>query len=72
VFGLVGLELALPLEFLTMGRPKREWVSKTEGCYHIISRTVGGEFLLGDGEKEYFLHLLRHLPFLLKFTPLPS
>ena len=44
-----------------MGRPKRQWVCKTEGCYHLISRIVGGEFLLGDVEKEYFLHLLTRM-----------
>jgi putative transposase len=29
------------------------------GFYHVITRTVGGEFLLGDEEKEVFTSLLR-------------
>ena len=32
-----------------------------EGYYHIISRTVLKSFLLDEGEKEYFLTLLKKL-----------
>jgi len=41
-----------------MARPKRCWVSQECGSYHIISRTVGGDILFYDQEKEYFLNLL--------------
>jgi hypothetical protein len=44
-----------------MGRPKRFWVSQESGSYHIISRTVGGEILFHDQEKEFFLNLLERL-----------
>ena len=44
-----------------MGRAKRSWVSQNSGSYHIISRIAGGEILLHDKEKEYFLKLLERL-----------
>jgi REP element-mobilizing transposase RayT len=43
-----------------MGRPMRMKLSGESGYYHVISRTVGKEFLLGDTEKEVFVELLRH------------
>ena len=44
-----------------MPRPRRAWVSQETGSFHIISRIVGGEIILYDGEKEYFLKLLERL-----------
>jgi REP element-mobilizing transposase RayT len=35
-------------------------MSGEAGYYHVISRTVGKEFLLGDTEKEVFVQILRH------------
>jgi REP element-mobilizing transposase RayT len=43
-----------------MGRSLRMKMSGEAGYYHVISRTVGKEFLLGDTEKEVFVELLRH------------
>ena len=46
-----------------MGRDKRNWVSQQVGSFHIISRVAGGaggDFILHDQEKEYFLKLLEH------------
>lgn len=43
-----------------MGRPKRALVSQDAGSYHIVSRIAGGDFLLKDEDKDYFLkHLER-------------
>lgn len=44
-----------------MPRPRRASVSQEAGSYHIISRIVGGEIILYDEEKEYFLKLLERL-----------
>jgi len=44
-----------------MGRDPRAFVSQCAGSYHIISRTVGGDLLLRDREKEYFMNLLERL-----------
>jgi len=30
-------------------------------CYHAMSRTVGGEMLFGDMEKEAFVRVMRRL-----------
>lgn len=42
-----------------MSRLKRQWISQETGSYHIISRVVGDKFLLGNKEKEYFVHLIK-------------
>lgn len=42
-----------------MARLNRQTVSAEYGGYHIISRITGGDFLLDDAEKDYFLNLLR-------------
>lgn len=41
-----------------MPRGARSWTSEISGSFHIISRIAGGERLLGDQEKEFFLLLL--------------
>jgi len=41
-----------------MGRTKRAWVSQSAGSFHIISRVAGGDIILHDQEKEYFMKLL--------------
>ncbi len=33
----------------------------TAATYHVVSRIVGGQFLLGDAEKDYLRHLLRRM-----------
>lgn len=43
---------------LFMPRSPRSWISELSGSYHIISRIAGGELILGDQDKEYFLLLL--------------
>ena len=43
-----------------MARVKRLKVEGEEAFYHIISRTVGGEFYLKDAEKEELLKLIRY------------
>ena len=42
-----------------MARIKRLKIEGEEAFYHIISRTVGGEFYLGDVEKEELLEIIR-------------
>jgi len=42
-----------------MPRVRRRYVSQESGLYHIISRVVGKQWLLGDIEKEYFFKLLK-------------
>jgi len=37
---------------------KRVKLKKTAACYHVMSRTVNGEFLLGDIEKEAFRRMM--------------
>jgi len=44
-----------------MARRARLKVRGEPAVYHIISRTVGQQFLLGRKEKGYFLHLLERL-----------
>ena len=44
-----------------MGRTKRAWVSQSAGSFHIISRVAGGDILLHEPEKEYFMKLLERL-----------
>ncbi|MCP4156192.1 MAG: hypothetical protein GY757_51200, partial [bacterium] len=44
-----------------MARGRRRRVSQDVGSVQIISRVVGGQWLLGDREKEYFLQLLKRL-----------
>ncbi len=41
-----------------MGRAKRRWVNQYHGSNHLISRITGGDFLLKDTEKEYFVKLM--------------
>jgi putative transposase len=41
-----------------MARGKRQWISQDTGSYHIMSRIVGRDQLLGDEDKEKFLELL--------------
>ena len=41
-----------------MGRTRRAWVSQNAGSFHIISRIVGGEIILHDKEKEFFMELM--------------
>lgn len=43
----------------SMSRMKRQWVSQEAGSFHIISRVVGDQFLLGSKEKEYFVQLIK-------------
>ena len=43
-----------------MPRIKRLKIEGEEAFYHIISRTVGGEFYLGDVEKEELLEIIRY------------
>ena len=43
-----------------MARVKRLKLEGEVGYYHIISRTVGGEFYLGDMEKEKLLELIKY------------
>ena len=43
-----------------MPRIKRLKVEGEIGYYHIISRTVGGEFYLGDMEKEKLLEIIKY------------
>ncbi len=43
-----------------MARPKRLKVKGDEAYYHIMSRTVGQQFLLGDVEKEQFLNIIQY------------
>ena len=40
-------------------RMSRLKISGRSAVYHCISRTVGGQFLLGDAEKEKFRQMLR-------------
>ncbi len=42
-----------------MARTKRFKINGDVGYYHVISRTVGGEFLLGDVEKEKLLSIIK-------------
>ncbi|AEI14281.1 hypothetical protein Flexsi_0602 [Flexistipes sinusarabici DSM 4947] len=42
-----------------MPRTKRFKINGDVGYYHVISRTVGGEFLLGDVEKEKLLSVIK-------------
>ncbi|SMC21008.1 REP element-mobilizing transposase RayT [Desulfacinum hydrothermale DSM 13146] len=42
-----------------MARTRRMKVSGEEAYYHVVSRTVGGEFYLGDVEKERLLQVIR-------------
>ena len=42
-----------------MARTKRFKINGDVGYYHVISRTVGGEFLLGDVEKEKLLSVIK-------------
>ena len=42
-----------------MARIPRLKVIDENACYHIISRTVGQEFLLGENEKEKLFHIIK-------------
>jgi len=42
-----------------MARTRRFKINGDVGYYHVISRTVGGEFLLGDVEKEKLLSVIK-------------
>ncbi|MBC7359501.1 MAG: transposase [Desulfacinum sp.] len=42
-----------------MARTRRMKASGEEAYYHVVSRTVGGEFYLGDVEKERLLQVIR-------------
>ena len=44
-----------------MGRPSRYFFDGELSSYHIISRIAGGEFKLGDEDKEYFVNLMFQL-----------
>jgi len=44
-----------------MCRQNRGYISSEYGSYHIMSRTVGKQMLLGDIEKEYFQKLMERL-----------
>ncbi|HLP58404.1 MAG TPA: hypothetical protein VK186_06225, partial [Candidatus Deferrimicrobium sp.] len=48
-------------ESLQMCRHMRQIISADDGSIHLISRVVGGAFLLKDVEKTYFLNLLELL-----------
>jgi REP element-mobilizing transposase RayT len=43
-----------------MARPKRLKLKDEEGFFHIISRTVGQEFYLGDVEKEKLFNIIKY------------
>ena len=43
-----------------MARTRRFKIKGEVAYYHVISRTVGGEFLLGDVEKEKLLSIIKH------------
>ncbi len=43
-----------------MARPKRLKMIGEEGFFHIMSRTVGQEFYLGDVEKEELLNIIKY------------
>jgi REP element-mobilizing transposase RayT len=43
---------------MNMARSKRRWVSQEVGSFHIISRVAGGELLLNEQDKEFFLETL--------------
>jgi len=43
-----------------MARPKRLKLTEEEGFFHIISRTVGQEFFLGDVEKEKLFNIIKY------------
>jgi len=47
-----------------MARTKRFKINGDVGYYHVISRTVGGEFLLGDVEKEKLLSVIKPFSYL--------
>ncbi|MBC7359660.1 MAG: transposase, partial [Desulfacinum sp.] len=42
-----------------MARTRRMKANGEEAYYHVVSRTVGGEFYLGDVEKERLLQVIR-------------
>jgi len=42
-----------------MARTKRFKAKGDVAFYHVISRTVGGEFLLGDVEKEKLMSVIK-------------
>ncbi len=44
-----------------MARIPRGLIKEENRCYHVISRTVGQAFVLGDLEKEYLLRRIRKL-----------
>jgi putative transposase len=43
-----------------MARPKRLKLKDEEGFFHIMSRTVGQEFYLGDMEKEKLFNIIKY------------
>ena len=43
-----------------MARPKRLKLKDEEGFFHIMSRTVGQEFYLGDVEKEKLFNIIKY------------
>jgi len=51
---------------LTSGRPKmpriaRLIVKEEEAVYHVMSRTALDGYVMGDGEKDFLLHLIKRL-----------
>jgi putative transposase len=46
-----------------MARPKRLKLKDEEGFFHIMSRTVGQEFYLGDVEKEKLFNIIKYSGF---------
>lgn len=42
-----------------MARTKRFKIDGNVGYYHVVSRTVGGDFLLGEVEKEKLLNIIK-------------
>jgi len=44
-----------------LGRRRILGMVGQSNCYHAMSRTVGGEMLFGDMEKEAFVRVMRRL-----------
>jgi hypothetical protein len=53
-----------------MARPKRIKLKDEEGFFHIMSRTVGQEFYLGEVEKEKLFNIIKYYS-VLTFTIYP-
>ena len=44
-----------------LGRRRILGMEGQSNCYHVMSRTAGGEMLFGDVEKEAFVRIMRRL-----------